>query len=60
MEFQLFMIKLDGTGLQQITWEGSFNSFPMFSPDGKYLDWESNRDTTVYSNLNVYVAEWIP
>jgi len=60
MEFQLFMIKLDGTGLQQITWEGSFNSFPMFSPDGKYLAWESNRDTTVYSNLNVYVAEWIP
>jgi len=58
MEFQLYMIKLDGTGLEQITWEGTFNSFPMYSPDGKTLAWESNRDTKAYSDLNVYTATW--
>eukprot|EP01088_Endostelium_zonatum_P013803 TRINITY_DN2867_c1_g1_i1.p1 TRINITY_DN2867_c1_g1~~TRINITY_DN2867_c1_g1_i1.p1 ORF type:complete len:387 (+),score=76.34 TRINITY_DN2867_c1_g1_i1:64-1224(+) len=59
MEFQLFIIKLDGTGLQQITYEGTFNSFPMFSPNGKQLAWESNRNTKSYSDLNVLVADWV-
>merc|ERR1712146_716498 len=29
--FQLYTVDLDGSNLQQITFDGSFNSFPMFS-----------------------------
>lgn len=57
--FQLYTVKLDGTGLQQITSEGSFNSFPMFSPDGKYLAWESSRNTKKPGDINILVARWI-
>ena len=31
------MIDTDGTNLQQISFDKAFDSFPMFSPDGKKL-----------------------
>jgi len=58
-EFHLYAIKLDGTGLTRITYEGTFNAFPMFSPDGKTLAWESNRNATAYTDINVFLAEWV-
>ena len=36
-QFNLYMINLDGTGLEQITYDSVFDSFPMFSPDGKKI-----------------------
>lgn len=57
--FHLYTVKLDGTGLTQITTEGNFNSFPMFSPDGKYLLWESDRGTTKQGDINIMRAEWV-
>jgi len=57
--FQLYTVNLDGTGLTQITTEGNFNSFAMFSPDGKYLLWESDRNTKNYGDINILKAEWI-
>jgi len=57
--FHLYYVKLDGTGLTQITTEGSFNSFPMFSPDGKYLLWESDRNAKTYGDIDIFKAEWI-
>ena len=35
--FDLFMINEDGTGLERITFNGTFDGFPMFSPDGNHL-----------------------
>jgi Tol biopolymer transport system component len=35
--------------LQQITTEGHFNAFPMFSPDGKKIAWCSDRGTSQYA-----------
>jgi len=58
-EFHLFAINLDGSNLTQITFEGSFNAFPMFSPDGKTLAWCSNRNATTYTDINVFLAEWV-
>ena len=34
-QFNLFSINLDGTGLEQITFDPVFDAFPMFSHDGK-------------------------
>lgn len=59
-EFHLWAIKLDGTGLTRITYDGTFNSFPMFSPDGKTLAWESNRNASSYTDINVMLADWVP
>ena len=35
--FDLFLINLDGTGLEQVTTNSTFDGFPMFSPDGRTL-----------------------
>ena len=37
--FSLYLINLDGTGLERITHGARFDSFPMFSRDGK--NWSS-------------------
>ncbi|MCH7614717.1 MAG: PD40 domain-containing protein [Nitrospinae bacterium] len=58
--FQLHLINDDGTGMEQITFKGHFNSFPMFSPDGKLLVWVSDRNTTTRDEFNVFLADWVP
>ena len=54
--FDIFMINADGTGLEQIT---HTDGFPMFSPDGKYLVFGSNRNESHPGNTNVFIAEWV-
>jgi TolB protein len=58
-QFNLFLINLDGTGLQQITFDDTFDAFPMFSPDGRRLVWCSNRFNGGTRNTNVFVADWV-
>ncbi|TAJ23414.1 MAG: hypothetical protein EPO64_11305 [Nitrospirae bacterium] len=58
--FHLYLIGDDGTGLEQVTFAGGFNSFPMFSPDGKQVVWVSDRNTTSRGEFNVFLADWIP
>ena len=58
--FHLHLVNDDGTGLEQITVEGRFNSFPMFSPDGKLLVWVSDRKAKEQGEYNVFLADWVP
>jgi len=58
--FHLHLINDDGTGREQITFEGHFNSFPMFSPDGKMIVWVSDRNATTPGEFNVFLADWVP
>ena len=58
--FHLHLVNDDGTGLEQITFEGHFNSFPMFSPDGKLLVWASDRNAKAKGEYNVFLADWVP
>jgi TolB protein len=53
------MINVDGTGLEQVTFDEAFDSFPMFSYDGKYLVWASNRFNGGTRNTNLFVGEWV-
>jgi TolB protein len=57
--FDLFLVNEDGTGLEQVTFHPQFDSFPMFSPDGKYLVFASNRYGKKEGDTNVFVAEWV-
>ena len=52
------MIDTDGTNLEQITFDETFDGFPMFSPDGKKLIWASNRHAEKQGETNLFVAEW--
>lgn len=58
--FHLFLINDDGTGLEQVTTEGHFNSFPMFSPDGTRLVWVSDRNASEKGEFNIFLADWVP
>ena len=58
--FHLYLINEDGSALERLTFEGQFNSFPMFSPDGKRLVWVSDRGAKERGEFNVFLADWVP
>ena len=66
-EFDLFLVDLDGPAaadagaLERVTFSGTFDAFPMFSPDGARLVFASNRraDRAESRETNVFVADWV-
>ncbi len=56
--FDLFAIGVDGEGLERITTYEGFDSFPMFSSDGRWLVFASNRGGEVDTETNLFLAEW--
>jgi Tol biopolymer transport system component len=56
--FDLYLINVDGTGLEKVTTHADFDSFPMFSYDGKLLVWASNRNQQAPGETNLFLAEW--
>ena len=57
--FDLFVINVDGSGLERITDNDTFDGFPMFSPDGKKLVFASNRNAKTRGDTNVFIADWV-
>lgn len=57
--FDLVVVNLDGTGLERITFNETFDGFPMFSPDGKKLVFASNRNAANPGDTNVFIADWV-
>ena len=56
--FDLYLINLNGTGLERVTTHPSFDGFPMFTRDGKHLVFASNRHSRNPGDTNIFVAEW--
>jgi Tol biopolymer transport system component len=56
--FDLYTINVDGSGLERITFNPTFDGFPMFTSDGKKIVFASNRNATKPHETNVFVADW--
>jgi Tol biopolymer transport system component len=57
-EFELYMIGLDGAGLERITHSEGFDGFPMWAPDGETFVFCSNRHNSQEGETNVFVTSW--
>jgi TolB protein len=57
--FEIYIINLDGTGLERVTHNTVFDSFPMFSPDGRKLVWASNRNAEKPRQTDIFIADWV-
>jgi Tol biopolymer transport system component len=58
-DFDLWAVNSDGTNLERITFFEGFDGFPMFSPNGKYLVFASNRNQKKSGDTNIFIAEWV-
>ncbi|MSR48336.1 MAG: hypothetical protein EXS13_14955 [Planctomycetes bacterium] len=56
--FDLYLVGVDGSGLERITYDEQFDGFPMFSPDGKLLVWAANRHGAKPRDTNLFLADW--
>jgi Tol biopolymer transport system component len=59
-DFDIWAVNVDGTDLERITYNPTFDGFPMFSPDGRRVAFCSNRHNTKPNETNVFVADWVP
>jgi Tol biopolymer transport system component len=57
--FELYLINSDGTQLERVTFNTVFDSFPMFSHDGKKLVFASNRDSQRPRATDIFIADWV-
>jgi TolB protein len=56
--FALYLINVDGSGLERVTWAESFASFPMFSRDGRQLVFCGTRNAAA-REINMFLADWV-
>ena len=57
--FDLYVVNTDGSGLERVTFNDTFDGFPMFSTDGKKLVFASNRHNRKEGDTNVFIADWV-
>lgn len=57
--FNMYIMKADGTGMEKISHDKTFDAFPMFSPDGKKIVFCSNRANGGTRDTNIFIADWV-
>lgn len=61
--FEIFLVDASltmagGDKLEQVTFNDTFDGFPMFSPDGTKLIFASNRHNDKPNETNLFIADW--
>jgi Tol biopolymer transport system component len=59
-EFDLYRVGLDAGEPERVTRARGFDGFPMFSPDGRWLVFASNRADVSSGDTNLFIARWVP
>ncbi len=60
-EFDIWYLPWEGGAPEQVTHAPGFDGFPMFSPDGQWLVFSSNRANVAGGrDTDVYVTRWRP
>ncbi len=57
--FELYLVNKDGTGLKRLTYNNVFDSFPMFSHNGKKIVFASNRNPEKPRATDIFIADWV-
>jgi Tol biopolymer transport system component len=57
VNFDLYLIRDDGSERHRVTYDRTFDGLPAFSPDGRYLMWTSKRNGIDTSQI--FLAEFI-
>lgn len=57
--FNMYTMKEDGTAIEKISHDKTFDAFPMFSPNGKKIVFCSNRNNGGTHDTNIFVADYL-
>jgi Tol biopolymer transport system component len=64
--FDLYVVDSEGPAgpggmpaLERVTFDEAFDGFPMFSPDGQWLVFASNRRGKKAGDTNLFIARWV-
>jgi Tol biopolymer transport system component len=57
--FDLYLVPIKGGEPEAVTRDASFDGFPMFSPNGRWLVFASNRGAKARGETNLFLAEWL-
>lgn len=57
--FNMYIMNQDGSNIQKISHDKTFDAFPMFSYDGKKFIFCSNRNNGGTHDTNIFIADWV-
>lgn len=57
--FNMYIMDINGKGLEKVSRDNGFDAFPMFSPDGKKIVFSSNRNNGGTRDTNIFIADWV-
>lgn len=57
--FNMYVMNADGSNLEKISHDKTFDAFPMFSINGKKIIFCSNRNNGGTRDTNIFIADWV-